>query len=67
MQEFDNLHLDIQQTIDSAQKIMVFLSVLPGQSKSRAVARALIGGGGCLFINSCYARLISFEINPNNN
>ena len=32
----------------------------------RAVARALIGGG-CMFIYSCYARLISFEINPNNN
>ncbi len=35
---------------------------------SRAVARALIGGGGgggggCLFIYSCSARLISFEIN----
>ncbi len=30
----------------------------------RAVARALIGGGGgCIFIYSCYARLISFEIN----
>ena len=30
----------------------------------RAVARALIGGGGggCLFIYSCYARRISFEI-----
>ena len=30
-------------------------------------SRALIGGGGCIFIHSCYARLISFEINPNNN
>ena len=32
----------------------------------RAVARALIGeggGGGCIFIYSCSARLISFEIN----
>ncbi len=36
----------------------------------RAVARALIGGGGeggggeggCIFIYSCYARRISFEI-----
>ena len=28
-----------------------------------AVARALIGGGGgCLFIYSCSARLVSFEI-----
>ena len=35
---------------------------------TRAVARALIGGGGgCIFIYSCYARLISFEINPNDN
>ena len=34
----------------------------------RAVARALIGGGGgCILIYSCYARLISFEINPNDN
>ena len=35
-------------------------------SKSMAVARALIEGGG-IFIYSCYARLISFEINPNDN
>ena len=29
----------------------------------RAVARTLIGGGGgCLFINSCSARLVSFQI-----
>ena len=28
----------------------------------RAVARALIGGGGGIFIYSCYARRISFEI-----
>ena len=27
-----------------------------------AVARALIGGGGGIFIYSCYARRISFEI-----
>ena len=32
------------------------------------MAGALIGGGGgCIFIYSCYARLISFEINPNDN
>ena len=30
---------------------------------SRAGARTLIGGGGCIFIYSGYARLISFEIN----
>ena len=30
---------------------------------NRAVARTLIGGGGCIFIYSGYARLISFEIN----
>ena len=28
----------------------------------RAVARALIGGGGCMFIYSGSARLVSFEI-----
>ncbi len=33
------------------------------QNTNRAVARALIGGGGCIFIYSCSARLISFEIN----
>ena len=30
--------------------------------RSRAVARTLIGGGGCIFIYSGYARLTSFEI-----
>ncbi len=31
---------------------------------SKAGARALMGGGGgCIFIYSCYAQLISFEIN----
>ena len=30
---------------------------------SRAVARTLIGGGGCIFIYSGSARLTSFEIN----
>ena len=29
---------------------------------SRAVARALIGGGGCIFIYSGSARLVSFEM-----
>ena len=29
---------------------------------NRAVARTLIGGGGCLFIYSCSARLVSFQI-----
>ena len=28
----------------------------------RAVARTLIGGGGCLFIYSCSARLVCFQI-----
>ena len=32
-----------------------------------AVAIALIGGGGCIFMYSCYARLNTFEINPNDN
>ena len=30
---------------------------------NRAGTRTLIGGGGCIFIYSGYARLISFEIN----
>ena len=29
---------------------------------NRAVARTLIGGGGCIFIYSGSARLVSFEI-----
>ena len=29
---------------------------------ARAVARTLIGGGGCIFIYSCFARQISFQI-----
>ena len=38
---------------------------LTSNNPFRAVARALIGGGGGggIFIYSCYARLISFEIN----
>ena len=31
--------------------------------KNSAVARALIGGGGCIFIYLCSARLISSDIN----
>ena len=34
---------------------------------SRAVTKALIGGGGCIFIYSRSARRISFEINCNDN
>ena len=30
--------------------------------RTRAVARALIGGGGCIFIYSGRARLVSFEM-----
>ena len=33
------------------------------EAQCRAGARTLIGGGGCIFIYSGYARLISFEIN----
>ena len=33
------------------------------EPQSRAVARTLIGGGGCIFIYSGSARLTSFEIN----
>jgi hypothetical protein len=29
------------------------------------VTRALIEGGGCIFVYSCSARLISFEMNLN--
>ena len=30
-------------------------------------AESVNWGGGCIFIYSCYARLISFEINPHDN
>ena len=33
----------------------------------RAETKALIGGGGCIFIYSRSARRISFEINGNDN
>ena len=33
------------------------------ETRRRAVARTLIGGGGCIFIYSGSARLTSFEIN----
>ena len=34
---------------------------------ARAVTKALIGGGGCIFIYSRSAQRISFEINCNDN
>ena len=34
---------------------------------NRGETRALIRVEGCIFIYSCSARRISFEINPNNN
>ena len=34
---------------------------------ARAETKALIGGGGCIFIYSRSARRISFEINCNDN
>ena len=50
------------QLVNKLQQTYKFYQV--AISLFRAVARALIGG--CIFIYSCYARLISFEINPNN-
>ena len=42
---------------------VVSLAATAGRSMIRAVARALIGGGGgCIFIYSGSARLVSFEI-----
>ena len=40
------------------------LLILQIKREHRAVARTLIGGGGggCLFIYSCSARLVSFQI-----
>ena len=44
---------------------MIFIRV-KAQS-IRAETKALIGGGGCIFIYSRSARRISFEINCNDN
>ena len=41
---------------------LVKLSTQISLQRTTAVARTLIGGGGCLFIYSCSARLVSFEI-----
>ena len=50
-------------------KRQIELTSIPGHSynvdsviESRAVTRTLIGGGGCIFIYSCSARQISFQI-----
>ncbi len=61
-------HLKVGTTVSSLfhhhQKFGTFCAGVHNQrSSGRAVARALIGVGGCIFIYSCFARLISFEIN----
>ena len=50
-------------------KRQIELTSIPGHShnvhrviESRAVTGTLIGGGGCIFIYSCSARQISFQI-----
>ena len=37
------------------------------EPRDRAETKALIEGGGCIFIYSCSARRISFEITCNDN
>ena len=53
----------VELKLDVAILVVILYKVF---QVSRAVAKASIGGGGCIFIYSCYARLIPFEINPNN-
>ena len=48
MQESDNLQLDIQQTIDSAQEILVASPALSGQSKSSVQSATSPLGGDIL-------------------
>ena len=45
-----------------SQFLLGFKSPVKLQGVTRAVARTLIGGGGGLFIYSCSARLVSFQI-----
>ena len=43
--------------------VKCLVACLVSEISNRAVARTLTGGGGCIFIYSGSARLISFEIN----
>ena len=55
---FDIFYLEVDDELDSVSKNGPFAKLC-----TRAVARALIGGGGgCIFIYSGSARLVSFEI-----
>ena len=45
------------------QNYKTLIGISQQYGRTRAVARTLIGGGGCIFIYSGYARLTSFEIN----
>jgi hypothetical protein len=54
--------LTFRYSIDYAHKKLVELDG-NSLSQSGAVARTIIGGGGHIFIYSCSALLISFEIN----
>ena len=60
--DMNTLSYHIQQCLKQYKTMYEQMAILP---VDRAVARALIGV--CIFIYSCYARLISFEINPNDN
>ena len=58
---FDDFQI-LSSSFDSYE-LMIHESLLISKYKPRAVARTLIGGGGCIFIYSGSARLTSFEIN----
>ena len=57
---------DMSSTVYVLYNIVVNYCFANGCSLPRAVARTLMGGGGgkvgCLFIYSCSARLVSFQI-----
>ena len=44
------------------ENVVMFMSLTELYTTGKAGARTLIGGGGCIFIYSGYARLVSFVI-----
>ena len=81
METYGEKHRSMFRLLTPRQKHIVqfpYLTELSSHKKTKKyfvsfdfARRALIGGGGggggCIFIYSCYAQLISFQINPNNN
>ena len=53
--------------VHNGQKNSQYFTAVLKYQLVRAETKALIGGGGCIFIYYCSARRISFEINGNDN